>query len=354
MTTSLRAALAGLILTAIVVGPQQARAGAADKKLEVYWVDVEGGAATLFVTPAGETVLIDTGYPGDRDADRVAKTVKDLAGLGKIDHLVISHFHNDHFGALMDIVKRVPVGTLYERDLAGAPEKELAHPLIAGYKVATVGKRVRLKPGFKLPLQQAKGAAKLTFQFLGMDQKFVPAAGAKANAELCKEKVEKPADASDNKNSTVMLVTFGPFRYAATGDLTWNTEAELVCPRNRMGPALDVFQIGHHGLDQSNNPVLVKSVSPTVVVVNNGPKKGGEAGSLATLKATPSIQTIYQVHRNVRVGPEVNTSPELTANPEEKCEGNHIKLTVEPDGKQYALAVPATKHEKTYQTLARK
>ncbi len=97
-----------------------AAAGAADKKLDVYWVDVEGGAATLLVTPAGETVLLDTGYPGDRDADRVKKAVTELAGLQKIDHLIITHFHQDHYGALKDIIKRVPVGTLYERMWSGA------------------------------------------------------------------------------------------------------------------------------------------------------------------------------------------------------------------------------------------
>jgi beta-lactamase superfamily II metal-dependent hydrolase len=350
MKTVLRTLLCGFSFLGLMATGALALAGAADKKLEVYWVDVEGGAATLFVTPAGETVLVDTGYPGDRDADRIGKTVKELAGLSKIDHVVISHFHNDHFGALMDIVKRVPIGTLYERDLAGAPEKERSHPLITGYQAVTVDKRVRLKPGFKLPLRQQKGAARLTFQFLGMDQKFVNGAGTRANAEICKENSPKPVDASDNKNSTVMLVTFGPFRFFAGGDLTWNTEGELVCPKNRVGAPIDVFQIEHHGLDQSNNPVLIKTLAPTVTVVNNGPKKGGDQGALGTLKATPSIQAVYQVHRNVRLGPEVNTAPELTANIEEKCAGNHIKLTVEPDGKTYALAVPATKHEKSYQT----
>ena len=105
-------------------GSVAAVAGAADKRLDVYWVDVEGGAATLLVTPAGESVLIDTGYPGDRDADRVNKAVTELAGLQKIDHLIITHFHRDHYGGLDDIVKRVPVGTLYERGPESAPEKD--------------------------------------------------------------------------------------------------------------------------------------------------------------------------------------------------------------------------------------
>jgi competence protein ComEC len=327
-------------------------AGPADKKLDVYWVDVEGGAATLFVTPAGETVLVDTGYPGGRDAPRVHKAVTELAALKKIDHMVITHFHNDHYGALPEILKLVPVGRLYERDPQGAPDKEKAAKELPPYLEAKVEKRVRIKPGDKLPLKQAKGAARLNFQFLGMNEKFVSGKGSKANShELCEgHQPRTPGDASDNRNSVVMLVSFGPFRFFDAGDLTWNTEAALVCPTNRVGAAIDVFQINHHGLDQSNNPVLIKTLSPTVAVVNNGPKKGGEPKSFAALKATPSIQTIYQVHRNVRVGPEGNTAPELIANMEEACQGNHVKLSVEPDGKNYALLVPATKHEKSYQT----
>ena len=328
-----------------------ARAGVEDKKLDIYWVDVEGGAATLFVTPAGETVLIDTGYPGDRDADRVGKAVKDLAGLKKIDHLIVTHFHDDHYGGLSDIVKRVPIGTLYTRDIAGAPDKERGDALAPQLKEVAVDKRVRIKPGFKLPLKQTKGAAPLTFQILGANEKFVPARGAAANsAELCKEHVARPLDGSDNRNSVVSLITFGPWRFFEGGDLTFNTEAALVCPKNLVGKSIDVYQTNHHGLDQSNNPVLVKSLAPVVAIVNNGPKKGGDKGTFATLKATPSIKDIYQVHRNVRVGPELNTAPDLVANADENCKGNHLKLSVEPTGKAYSVFVPSTNHEQKYET----
>ena len=331
-----------------------AAAGAADKKLDVYWVDVEGGAATLLVTPAGETVLWDTGYPGDRDADRVKKAVTELAGLQKIDHLIITHFHPDHYGALKDIVKRVPVGTLYERATDLATDKDKAHVEMAPYQAAKVDKRVRIKPGDKLALKQAPGAARLTVQFLGLEEKFITAKGSKPNKALCKENQVKDPDGGDNKNSVVTLVTFGPFRFFEGGDLTWNTEGALVCPINRVGAPVDVFQINHHGLDTSNNPVLIKTLAPTVAVVNNGPRKGNDVNSFGALKSCSSIQTIYQLHRNVRTPPENNTAPELTANQNETCEGNHVKLSVEPDGKKYALAVPATKHEKSYETRAKR
>jgi competence protein ComEC len=350
MKTLLSAAVMAAMTLAFVAGGGQARAGAADKKLDIYWVDVEGGAATLFVTPAGETILIDTGYPGDRDADRVGRAVKDLAGLQKIDHLIITHFHNDHYGALQDILKRVPIGTLYTRDITKAPDDERKNPLVPQLKEVKVDKRVRVKAGFRLPLKQTKGAAPLAFQFIGADEKFVAQKGAAANAQLCKEHVARPPDNSDNRNSVVTLVSFGPWRFFDGGDLTFNTEAALVCPKNLVGKPVDVYQTNHHGLDQSNNPVLVKSLAPTIAVINNGPKKGGEKGTFATLKATSSIKDIYQVHRNVRVGPEQNTAPELVANADENCKGDHLKLSVDPTGKSYAVFVPSTKHEQTYET----
>jgi hypothetical protein len=315
-------------------------------------VDVEGGAATLLVTPAGESVLVDTGNPGERDPGRIAKMVKEIARLERIDHVVITHFHADHHGGLADLARLVPIGTLWERDLASAPEGERSHRTIPAYKEAKVGKRVTLRPGDKLPLKQVKGAAPLAFRIVGADETWSAPAKPRSNGAICKERAARDPDKSDNRNSVVMLVSFGPFRFFDGGDLTWNTEGDLVCPADRVGP-VDVFQSQHHGLDQSNNPVLVKTLAPTVTIVNNGPRKGGEPGTFATLKATPSIKAVYQVHRNVRVGPDQNTADDLIANKEETCAGHHIKLSVDPQGKTYAVSVPSTGHEKTYETRKR-
>ncbi len=323
-------------------------AGSADKHLDLTWVDVEGGGATLMVTPAGESILVDTGYPGERDARRVQQALE-AAGLERIDHLVITHFHNDHYGGLADIVKLLPVGTVYTRDLHSAPAEERGNPLIAGFQQAKVEKRVSIKAGDKLPLEQAKGAAPLQVRFVGMNETFVDSPGARANP-LCKELQSKPADPSDNRNSVVMVLTFGSFRFFDGGDLTWNSEGALVCPRNRIGAPVDVFQIDHHGLDLSNNPVLVKTLAPRVVIVNNGPRKGGEPESLRTVKSTSSVQAVYQVHRNVRIT-DLNTAPELTANLAEACEGNPVRLSVDPGGKRYTVAVPSTKHQRTFATM---
>jgi competence protein ComEC len=327
----------------------QALAGAADKHLDVYWVDVEGGAATLIVTPAGESVLIDSGYPGGRDAPRIA-AVAEQAGIKKIDFMVVTHFHIDHFGALPEIAKLIPVGTLYDHDIATAPAEDQKNELIKAYQAMKVDKRIVVKPGDKIPLKATPNAAPLTIQFLGGVEKFVDSKKAKDNdAALCGSNQPRPLDESDNRNSIVTLLAFGPFRLFDGGDLTWNTENALVCPKNRVG-AVDVYQTDHHGLDMSNNPVLVKTLQPTVAVVNNGPRKGGEPGTIATLKATASIQSVYQLHRNVRVGADQNTAPELTANADENCKANIVKMSVDPAGKTYAVSIPATHLSKTYET----
>lgn len=321
------------------------RAGEADKRLDIYWVDVEGGAATLIVTPAGESVLIDAGNPGGRDAPRVHKVAAEVAKLKKIDHLVVTHFHRDHFGGAAELAALMPIGAAYDNgEFPGGRERP-----DKAYLEFKADRRVVLNPGDEVPLKQADGAGKVALRCLAARKQFVaPPAGAKENLDAGKK---KPEDFSDNANSIVQLLSLGDFQFFDGGDLTWNMEARLVSPVNLPGP-VDVMQINHHGLDVSNNPLLCRALAPRVVIMNNGPTKGCGPETFATLKSLDQLESIYQLHKNLRPdGDKNNVADEFIANQPgtDACQGNYVKVSVDPAGKSYTVSVPSTKHEQAYQ-----
>jgi beta-lactamase superfamily II metal-dependent hydrolase len=344
-----RIALA-IALVAALLMPSPAFAGPGDQRLDLYWIDVEGGASTLLVTPAGETVLIDTGNPGRRDADRIVKAVTEIAGMKQIDHLVITHYHLDHFGGALTLVEQLPIHNLYDNgQFEGMPD-----PPGKEYFELKVGQRHVVKPGMELPLKQAGGGPKLSFKFLGGQKQFIdPPADAADNAAVCSAAREKDRDGSDNANSVVMVVGFGGWRFYDAGDLTWNQETRLVCPKNLVGQ-VDVYQVTHHGLDSSNNPLVLRSLEPRVAVMNNGVTKGCLPEVFANLQDTKSLEAVYQVHKNLRPdGDTSNVKDEYIANKEKDCQGNFIKLSVAADAKSYSVSIPANGHSRRYDTKSK-
>lgn len=326
-------------------------AGAADRKLDIYWIDVEGGAATLFVTPAGESILIDTGNPGEpgkppRDAGRIHKVATEVAGLKKIDHLITTHYHRDHFGGAADLAKLMPIGVVYDNgEFPGGRERPSAE-----YLAFPADKRVVLNPGDSLPLKSLRIAGPVVSVTCVAARKEIMKAPEGAKKTTFENPRRKPEDYSDNANSIACVIRFGDWAMFVGGDLTWNIEEKLAVPANILGQ-IDLYQSTHHGLDVSNNPVVVKSIEPTVAVITNGATKGCMPEMVATIRSTDSIVGIYQMHRNERKGEEKNNVPdEFIANPKKECDGAHIKCVVEADAKSYTVSVPATKHEQKYET----
>ena len=329
----------------------------AEGTLDVYWVDVEGGAATLIVTPAGESILIDTGNPGTRDANRIHEVATKHAKLKKSNPLLTPHFHRDHYGGAATLAQLMPIGTVYDNGIPRRnPDRNRQDPAfilkIRPYRSMKVDGRVVVKPGFQLPLLQQKGAAPVKLTVVAANRKFIyPTAGAKKNP-LAGTVPPKKEDLSDNANSVASLIELGGFRFLDCGDITWNVEAQLVEPVNRIG-TVDVYQVNHHGLDVSNNPVLVQSVAPTVSIMNNGHTKGCGPHTFATLKATKSIQAMYQVHKNLRKDGDKNNAPDeyiANLNEPKDCKALALKLSVAADGKSYTVINPRNDHKRTFKT----
>jgi hypothetical protein len=199
-----------------------------------------------------------------------------------------------------------------------------------------------------IPLKQSGGDVPLALFCAGARQQAYSLGDGPLNP-LSSGATQRAVDTTDNANSIVMLLKFGPFKIFLGGDLTWNTEGKLVCPINYIG-TVDIYQVDHHGLSLSSNPILVRSLSPTVTVMSNGSRKGPDADTLATLRSVPSIQTMWQVHQNLRGGTNVNTETNYIANLTANCQGNCIKCSVDPSGKSYTVSIPATGVSNTYAT----
>lgn len=328
-------------------------AGTADGRLDFYWVDSMGGGSTLIVTPGGESVLIDSGNPGGRDAARIHQVATAVAGLRQIDHLIITHWHTDHYGGAPELAALLPIQRVYDNgipDVDPDGNKDASWPLrIKAYREMSVGERILVVPGERRELRGATAPDALSprLTFVAARQQLALDPLAATPLTECRDPSPKAPDTSDNKNSVVTLIQFGGFRYFNGGDLTWNIESTLVCPMAQVG-SVDVYQVNHHGLDVSSNPMLLRQLAPSVAVFNNGPRKGCMPEVVTNLRALPSLLAIYQVHRNLQ-SPEVNAPHDHCAN-DGGDGGNYVKLSVAPDGRTYTVTVPSTGHQRTFST----
>jgi beta-lactamase superfamily II metal-dependent hydrolase len=301
------------------------------KTLQIYFVDVEGGQSTLFVTPERKSLLIDTGWPGNsgRDANRIAAAAKD-AGIKKIDFVLITHYHDDHVGGAPQLAAKIPVGTFIDhgenRETSGAS----ASRVFAAYQaLLSTGKykHITAKPGEVLPIT-------------GMQVRVVTAdgdvierplpGGGKENAS-CANAPKPPVDVTENPRSLGTLITFGKLRILDLGDLTSDKEMDLMCPMNKIG-AVDIYVVSHHGFLQSGSAVLVHAITPRVAIMDNGAKKGGSPSAWEVIENSPGLEDLWQLHYAEEGGDAHNVAAPFLANLQGPDTGNYLKVAASADG----------------------
>ena len=277
------------ILTASLVST-----GLAAQTLDIYFIDVEGGQSTMIVTPAGESLLIDTGYAGNdgRDPRRILTAARD-AGLQRIDYLLITHFHGDHDGGAPELSRLIPIGTFVDHDgLTDTTDPGVVEPFKAYAAVRTRGRHIVARPGDRIPIKGvdvrvvSSGAATIVEPLRGIGER----------NSLCEPEPRPPGEAIENPRSTGMF-----------------------------------------------------AMRPGVAIMDNGAAKGGSSEGFATLHqavAAQGLEDIWQVDKSVNTGVK-NFQDDQIANLDDTT-SHWIKVRASENG-TFTVINGRTGGTKTYQ-----
>jgi beta-lactamase superfamily II metal-dependent hydrolase len=331
-------------------------AAAQRKTLDIYFIDVEGGQATLVVTPAGQTLLIDSGFPsngtfasvpGDpskaRDANRILAAARQ-AGVTRIDYLLLTHFHADHDGAIPELSQLIPIRTFVDHESPGPQAEERVPGTTAAFeayaKVRAKGRHLVPKPGDAIPL---KGVDTVVVSAAGATlQK--PLAGAGAPNPTCGASAPAAQEPSENPRSTGVRLRYGRFTFLDLGDLTGAPLFGLACPTNMIGPT-DVYLVAHHAGPDASDPATFAAFAPRVAILNNGKAKGGSAEVLAALHQASGLEDAWQLHRSLPPGVRF-FNDDRVANLDEST-AHWLKVSAKADG-SFAVTNGRTGETRSY------
>jgi competence protein ComEC len=316
----------GCALAALPCAPAVAQSNSGH--LLIYAIDVEGGQATLLVTPEKASLLVDTGWPGSggRDADRIAAAMKD-AGITKIDHVLITHFHVDHVGGVPNLVEKVKVGEFLDHGVNREDSDITRHDYAAYVKAIGNTPRRTVKPGDTIEIP---GLSTVVLTADGEHIKSVPGVTPKANP-YCASEPKWDLDETENPRSAGVLVRFGKFRFLDLGDLTKAKEIPLVCPANLIG-RVDLYLVNHHGFNLSNSKAFVDAIAPRAAIMDNGAHKAGSPEAWQTVHESPGLEDLWMLHTAEDSDAAHNSDEAHIANLKGGADGAYFKVVAKADG----------------------
>lgn len=316
----------------------------AAQDLKVYAIDVEGGKSTLYVSPSGQSMLVDAGYDGNngRDADRIVAAAR-AAGVTQIDYLVITHYHVDHAGGVPGLAAKMPIRNFVDHGQNFEKAKDNAGVYAAYVATRAKGTHILVKPGDRIPIE----GMRVDVVTASGQATAKPLEGAGQPNPLCASYKPLEPDKSENARSIGIVVSTGKFRMIDLGDLYWNEERDLACPNNLIG-TVDVYMTTHHAKKTSGYPALVQALHARAAIMNNGPATGGSQSHWETIHDAPGHPDIWQLHYATANDKRHNTAAKFVANFEAVgCHGNWILLTAHSDG-SFAIRNGRTDYEKVY------